>query len=69
MSLGSRGDAPGAGEQALKLAVGAILGGDKAYRAVGQPAQDPHVSDRVAERRLGDSGSSCCWFQAERIMV
>ena len=28
MSLGSRGDAPGAGEQALKLAVGAILGGD-----------------------------------------
>jgi hypothetical protein len=52
--LRDRGDAPGAGKQALELAVGAMLGGDEAHRAVGEPVRDPHVGDRVAERRLGE---------------
>jgi hypothetical protein len=44
--LRCRGDASGAGEQPLKLAVGAVLGSDEADRTVDQPIRTAHVRHR-----------------------
>jgi hypothetical protein len=50
-----RGDASGASEQPLELAVGPVLGGDEAKRAVGQPIRTAYVRHRLPERRLDES--------------